>query len=72
MTIQINIQKTDLIQKLQICQKISHYYSLNNVFDYSKYINKFNYIREQIYSCGNYQEIYQDLQQIERELLEII
>jgi hypothetical protein len=72
MTIQINVSQKDLNHKLQVCKKLSHYYSLCMPFDFKKYIDKFNYLSEQINHNGNYEEIYQDLQQIERELLELM
>ena len=61
MTIQVDITKKDLIQKLVMCD------SLNTDI---KYHHKLMDLLKQIESNGNYEEIYAELHHIEKMLLE--
>jgi hypothetical protein len=73
MTIQINVSQKELNHKLQVCRKLASLRCLQvNQFNFVKYLEKFTYLQNEINACGNFEEIYQDLQQIEIELLEQI
>ena len=61
MTIQVDITKKDLIQKLMMC---------DNLNTDKKILDRLTELLKQIESSGHYQEIYDDLHHIEKMLLE--
>ena len=69
MTIQVDITKKDLIQKLQMCDALDVCLSIADDVK-PKYREKLFDISKQIDSSGNYQDIYNDLHHIEKMLLE--
>ena len=75
MTIQVNITKTDLKHKLQICKSLAQlisFISNDKVFDYSRFVPSLIYIQKEIESSGNYTEIWDNLTQLEKDLLQLV
>ena len=74
MTIQVNISEKELQQKIDVVRRLSVYCSLisNTIFDISYYVRNINYCQERLNDSGHYQEIYSDLQHIEKMLIEFL